>query len=166
MTRSLMCADSLDGDHVEVSLAGAQLDRRLVFGRTITRQRRVIAWKFDDHAARALTAFHNLLPAAAHQIARAEHAEGRRSGVLVGLVAFGIGYIDMDDPVALQRGRRTRRVRPFRLRTVEALDDQEVAGRVRLAKRMRPRIVWTVVVGQRLVVGVELAQYVAPAHLA
>src|SRR5215472_7472136 len=79
---------AFDDGEVEDALALAQLYCRLVCGRAITGERRLIAREFQHHDALARLAFRRFPLAAAHQIAGAERAERRLVGGHVGLVAL------------------------------------------------------------------------------
>src|SRR4051812_33883001 len=82
----LASVESLDDDEIRLRLAVAQFLGRLVFGRTIAGERRLVAWKFEHHGAGAQTAFRRLGASAADQEPRAVFAERRRVGGLIGLV--------------------------------------------------------------------------------
>src|SRR5262249_37410196 len=159
---------AFDDDEIELALAAAQRRRGLVVGRAGAGERGLEAREFEH--ARPTPPAPSPHPArpAAHQEARAELAEGHAVRGDVGLVAFGVGHIDMPDPIALAGGcsgrpRPARSRERGRLRPVVALDDDEVASRMRQAQRPRPLVLGRAVAGERRGVVRKLAQHIARA---
>src|SRR5690606_22025000 len=77
--------------------------RRLIFGRAVAGERRVVAVELDDDMAGAGRLLRLLVAPGADDEFRAVLLEGDGVGGNVILVSFGIGYIDHRDPVAFFR---------------------------------------------------------------
>src|ERR1700733_4763330 len=90
---------AFNGNEIDVRIAVAQLFDGLIFRRAITRQRDIVARKFDDNSAPARFAFSDLISATANQISASEPAKRCIEVFGIDLVARWAGHIDMRDPV-------------------------------------------------------------------
>src|SRR5690606_8400913 len=74
--------------------------RRLILRRVVAVERRLHRRELDHHVARAAGTLHRLRCAATRKETRAEPLECRLGGRDIVLVALGIAYIDMGNPVS------------------------------------------------------------------
>src|SRR6516162_8415373 len=92
---------ALDDDHVDGRGRQADLHRRLVLGRAVAVDGRLVRGKLEDDVARAARAFGILEAAGADEEATAELGDRRRVGRNVRLVRLDVVDVDARDPVAL-----------------------------------------------------------------
>src|SRR5215472_736789 len=154
---------AFDDQEIELGFAFAQRSRRLVIRRAITIERRTIAWELKHDSARAHFALHHLTLAAPDQESPGKFAKRHHVGGHIRLVAFGIGDIDMPDPIAFACRSCRWHGRGMRLHAVIALDDHEVANRMGKAQPPRTLIFRRTIASKRGGIDRKFAQYVARA---
>src|SRR5690606_23562512 len=93
---------AFDDDHIGIGDGYADGLCGLIFLRIVAVERSLHGWKFDHDISAATSSLHGLPSSAPGKKLRAEPLEGgfRRSDII--LVALGITYIDMGDPVSFR----------------------------------------------------------------